>query len=175
MAQRTLIRAPIRWHAVVVVDLDFAASVAPVEFFTSGERRRGLELLLGEIELVRAERAVVGKPCPRDGKMLLPHAEKAAEAEHGVSDIAAELIDHETLDGADLLTAGAAHRSAFDPVAGDQAVGLARRRIGLHNCLHQAWTIAGVCDSHFRQHRPENALKPAAVPIDQKSGGMTPT
>src|SRR5262249_49613122 len=32
-----LIRAPIRRHAVVVVNLEFAAAVAPVEFFTGGE------------------------------------------------------------------------------------------------------------------------------------------
>ncbi|HET9815315.1 MAG TPA: hypothetical protein VFQ33_06095, partial [Xanthobacteraceae bacterium] len=36
-------------------------------------------------------------------------------------------------------------------------------------------TIAGVCDSHLRQHSTRNALKPAAVPTDQKSGGTTPT
>jgi hypothetical protein len=54
------------------VDLDFAAAVAPVEFLIGGERRRGLELLVGEIELVGAERAVVSESSLGDGKMLLP-------------------------------------------------------------------------------------------------------
>ena len=120
------------------MDLDFAATVAPVEFLTGGERRRGLELLVSEIEMVGAERAVVSESSPGDGKMLLPQAEKAAEAEHGVSDVPTELIDHEALDGADLLATRAPHRGAFDPVASDQIVRLARRRICLHRYLHQA-------------------------------------
>src|SRR5262249_14440180 len=123
------------------------------------------------IELVGAKRAVVGEPCPGDGKMLLSHAEKAAEAEHGVSNVPTELIDHKTLDGAGLLTAGAAHRGAFDPVARDQAVELAARRIALHGCLHHA-------SNRSDTHPPAstgNRFERAAVPIDQNSGGTTPT
>ena len=56
--------------------------------------------------------------------MLLSHPEKAAEAEHRVSDVAAEFIDHKALDGADLATVGTAHQGALDPVAGNQAMGL---------------------------------------------------
>src|SRR4029453_15058008 len=112
-SQAPLVGAPIRRHAVIVVDLDFA--VPPIEFLVRSIERRALQLLLAEIELVRAKRAVVGQPCPGNGKMLLSHTEEAAEAEHRVSNIAAELIDHESFDGADLLTAGTAHRGAFDP------------------------------------------------------------
>src|SRR5262249_39577380 len=109
-AKPRLIRAPIRRDAGGVVDLDFPAAGAPIEILTGGERRRGLELLVGETELVGAERAVVSEPSPGDGKMLLPQPEKPAEAEHGVSDVPTELIDHEALDGADLLAIGAPHR-----------------------------------------------------------------
>src|SRR5215813_1906656 len=70
--------------------------------------------------------------------MLLSHAKEAAEAEHRVSDVPAELIDHEALDGADLAAIGTADRGAFDPVAGNQAMGLASRRVGLHSCRHSA-------------------------------------
>src|SRR5262249_24348931 len=54
-----LIRAPIRRHTVVVVNLDFAAAVAPVEVLVGGKRRRALQFLLGKIEMVGAERAIV--------------------------------------------------------------------------------------------------------------------
>src|SRR5215813_11853812 len=73
--------------------------------------------------------------------MLLSHAKEAAEAEHRVSDVPAELIDHEALDGADLAAIGTADRGAFDPVAGNQAMGLASRRVGLHSCLHQSFRV----------------------------------
>src|SRR5262245_40589711 len=133
--QADLIRAPIRRHTVVVVNLDFAAAVAPVEVLAGGKRRRALQFLLGEIEMVGAERAIVSQARPGDRDMLLSHAEEAAEAEHRVSNVPAELIDHEALDGADLAAIGTADRGAFDPVAGNQAMGLARRRVGLHGCL----------------------------------------
>src|SRR5262252_5636445 len=73
--------------------------------------------------------------------MLLSHAKEAAEAEHRVSDVPAELIDHEALDGADLAAIGTADRGAFDPVAGNQAMGLASRRVGLHSCLHRSFRV----------------------------------
>src|SRR5215813_11174573 len=136
-----LIRAPIRRHAVVVVNLDFAAAVAPVEVLAGGKRRRALQLLLGEIEMVGTERAIVSQARPGDRDMLLSHAEEAAEAQHRVSNVPAELIDHEALDGADLAAIGTADRGAFDPVAGNQAMGLARRRVGLHGCLHQSFRV----------------------------------
>src|SRR5712691_5711478 len=116
-----LVRAPIRRHAVVIVDLDLAAAVAPVELLAGGERRRPAYFLFGEIEMIGAERAIIRQPRPGNRRMLLSHAEQTAEAEHRIGDAAAVLIDHEALDGADLFAAGAADRGAFDPVAGDQA------------------------------------------------------
>src|SRR5206468_2632311 len=79
-----------------------------------------------------AERAVIAQPRPGNRQMLLSHAEESAEAEHRIGDIAAELVDHEALDGADLVAIGAADRGAFDPVTGDQAVRLTGRCVGLH-------------------------------------------
>src|SRR6266436_7692062 len=77
-----LIGAPIRRHAVAVVDLDFATAVAPVEVLPGGKRRRALQFLLGEIEMVSAERAIVSQARPGDRQMLLSHPEEAAEAKH---------------------------------------------------------------------------------------------
>src|SRR5262245_38978851 len=82
--------------------------------------------------------------------MLLSHPEEAAEAEHRVSNVAAELIDHKALDRPDLATIGTADRGAFDPVAGNEAMGLASRRVGLHGCLH--------CSFYVRQRVGRTAL-----------------
>src|SRR5262245_65582383 len=90
-----LVRAPIRRHAVVVVNLDFAAAVAPVEILSGAKRRRALQFLLGEIEVIGAKRTIVSQARPGDRAVLLSHAEEAAEAEHGVSNVAAGLSDHQ--------------------------------------------------------------------------------
>src|SRR5262245_2575401 len=140
-SQIRLIGAPIRRHAIVIVNLDLAAAIPPIELLVGGKRGRGLQLVLGEIEMIGAEVTVVSQPGPRDGKMLLSDTEKAAETEHGVSNIAAELVDHQALDGADLLAAGTAHRSAFDAITGDETVRLGNRRIGLHGCLHHSFRL----------------------------------
>src|SRR3984893_18183907 len=92
-----LIGAPIGRHAIVVVNLDFAAAVAPVEVLPDGKRRRALQLLLGEIEVVSAEHAIVSQARPGERQRLLSHPEEAAKAEHRISNVAGELIDHEAL------------------------------------------------------------------------------
>src|SRR5262249_7297725 len=69
--QTGLIGAPIRGHAIVIVNLDLAAAIPPIELLVGGKRGRGLQLILGEIEMIGAEVAVVSQPGPRDGKVLL--------------------------------------------------------------------------------------------------------
>src|SRR5882757_7988581 len=145
------VRPPIGRHAVVILNLDLPAAVAPIELLAGGDRRRLAQILIAEIEMIGTEHAIVDQPRPGNRRMLLSDAEKAAEAQHGVGDVAGELVDHQALDGADLLAAGTADRRAFHPVARDQAVGLrsrglgslgfgslglALRHLGLHGCLH---------------------------------------
>src|SRR5262245_13623465 len=90
--QADLIRAPIRRHPVVVVNLDFAAAVAPVEVLPGAKRRRALQFLLSEIEMIGAERAIVSQARPGNRDMLLSHAEETPEAEHRVSNVSADSI-----------------------------------------------------------------------------------
>src|SRR3981189_1682024 len=111
------VRAPIGRHPVIIVNLDLAAAVAPIEFLAGCNRRRTAQFLVGEIEVVGPERAIVGQSRPRDRCVFLTAAEETAEAEHGMGDTPAELVDHQPLDGADLLAVGATDRRAFDPVA----------------------------------------------------------
>ncbi len=120
------------------MDLDLAAAVAPVELLARGDRGRLAQFRLADIEMIGSERRLVGQPRPRDRRVLLPHAEKTAEAEHCVGDVAADLVDHQALDGADLLSARAADRRAFHPIARDQAVGPVAQHVGLHGCLRRS-------------------------------------
>src|SRR5262245_11642339 len=149
--------------------------------------------------MIGAQRAVIGQPRPGDRGVLLPHAEKATEAEHGIGDVAADLVDHQPLDGADLLAAGAADRRAFDPVARDQAVRLLGRRVGLHGALRQSNRVKrrSVAERPIIQNcapslkmlsafdhkagpaldalRNRNALAAHGVPIGQNRGATSPT
>src|SRR5215475_10633338 len=76
------IGAPIGRYPIVIVDLDLAAAVAPVELLIGSHRRCALQFRLGQVEMIGAEHAIVGQPRPGNRRMLLSHAEKAAEAEH---------------------------------------------------------------------------------------------
>src|SRR4029453_7108593 len=100
--------APIRRHPIIIVDLDLTAAVTPIEFLAGGNRRRTAQFLLGEIKMIGAERTIIVQSRPWDRCVLLAHAEEAAEAEHGIGDTTAELVDHQTLDGSDPLAVGAA-------------------------------------------------------------------
>src|SRR5690349_2555419 len=70
-SDRGLIRAPIGRHAIEIVDVDFLAAIAPIEFLIGGERRRALELLVSDVDVISAERAIVFQPRPRDWQMLV--------------------------------------------------------------------------------------------------------
>jgi hypothetical protein len=55
--------------------------------------------------------------------MVVADAEKAAEAHHRIADLAGLLVDHDALDGADLVAVGAVDIGAFHLVAADQRCG----------------------------------------------------
>src|SRR5690242_20900216 len=94
--------APVGACAVIGVNLRFARTVAPVEFLV-GRVERGLgKLVVGQVDLVGLERGAVLHARPRHRQMFLPYAEDAAEAENGVGDVAADLVDHQPLNRADL-------------------------------------------------------------------------
>src|SRR5437899_1568324 len=79
-AERALHRAPIGRDSVIPVHFDFAVAIAPIEILIGRVGGRAGQLLVGEVELVGAERAVIGEPRPRDRQVLLAHSQEAAEA-----------------------------------------------------------------------------------------------
>src|SRR5262249_35080236 len=114
--------APIVRRTVVFSDRDLVATIAPIECLIRVVVGRMTESFVGDIDQVGLPAGIVFQPLPWDGQMLASHSEKAAETQDRVSDLPADLVDHQALDVADLFAARPAHRRAFDPVARDQAV-----------------------------------------------------
>src|SRR5450830_325632 len=79
---------------------------------------------------IAAEARIVLQRGPRHRIVVLTHAEEPAEAQNGVGDLAAYLVDHDPFEFADFLIIGSVYRRAFDLVAGDQGDGFFR----LKNC-----------------------------------------
>src|SRR5262245_65442891 len=61
--------------------------------------------------------------------MIFANAQKATERHHRIRDLPADLVDHQSLDPADSAVISTVDSGAFDPVAGDQRVSLALRRV----------------------------------------------
>src|SRR5690242_9204244 len=88
---------------VIVDDLLAAAAIGPIPGGAATVFRRGLELIVGDVDLVAAELLVVGQERPRHRIVILAETEETAEAHHRIRDLAADLVDHHPLDLADLL------------------------------------------------------------------------
>src|SRR5262249_16627839 len=158
----------------IVVNLDFAAAVAPVEIFPGAKRRRALQFLLGEIEMIGAKRTIVSQARPGDRDVLLSHAEEAAKAEHRVSNVSAEFIDHEALYGADLAAIGTADRGAFDPVAGNQGMDW---RVDVSVCMGASIVVPrllALWANRARGLSRTNALEAYAVPVVRTAAAPRP-
>src|SRR3978361_2105625 len=93
--------------------------------FVAAELGGSLELLLADIDLVTAERRVVGQQGPWQRIVVLAHPQEAAEAHDRIRDLAADLVDHNALYLAHPVAVGPVDRRALDLVAADQAGSLA--------------------------------------------------
>src|SRR6516165_3493803 len=74
--------------------------------------------------MIGFELSIVGEPRPRNWRMLLPQAEEASKAQHGIRHFSGKLVDHQTLDRPDLFAVGTAHGCSFHAIACDQTVGV---------------------------------------------------
>src|SRR5205085_8679677 len=109
--------------AVVVVDGASAGRVAPVPAIVIAVLGRALQLSFGNSCPVAAERGVVLQRLPGQWIVIVANAEKAAEAQNSIRHLAADLVDHDPFNRADLVVAGAIDRRTFDLVASDQGSG----------------------------------------------------
>jgi hypothetical protein len=67
-----------------------------------------------------------GLHSPGDRIIIAADAQEATKLEDSIGDLAADLFDHDPLDGAHMLTLGVIDRGAFHCVAADEARGLPR-------------------------------------------------
>ena|SRR5882762_10516636 len=80
---------------------------------------------------------VILEGVPWDRIVVGADAQEAAKAEHGLGDLAAALIDHDALNGPNVLAMGVIDIRAFHFVAADEASGLPRfccHWIAPHSC-----------------------------------------
>src|SRR6185437_6551294 len=90
---------------------------------------RAFQSVLVYVGTVPAEIAVVSEHLPRHRVMVLADAQKAAEAQHGVGNFAAGLVNHDVLDRTDFLVSGAIDGFPRLLIAGDEVAGSA---FGVH-------------------------------------------
>jgi hypothetical protein len=86
--------------------------------------------LLADVDLVTLKFRVVGEQGPRQRVVVLADAHEAAKAHDRVGDLAADLVDHDPLDIADLVAVRAVDRGSLDLVAADEAVAFAGVEFG---------------------------------------------
>src|SRR5262249_29923671 len=78
------------------------------------------ELILGHVDAVALQANFVLEGGPRHWEILFAHAEESAERHDCVSNFAADLIDHYSLHGPDLLSVPPVYCGSFDLVASNQ-------------------------------------------------------
>src|SRR5216683_3408116 len=94
------------------------------------------ELVFRDVELVGVEIYVVMQHAPRQSAVFVADAEEAAKRHDRIRDLSSELIDHDALDRAKLLSIIAANRRAFDFVACDQPGSLPSHDFGSNSNRH---------------------------------------
>src|SRR6476659_1803812 len=95
-------------------------SVGPIPVGTAVEPRRIVELILSNADPVAAQPGIVLEARPGHGEVVLTHSEEAAKRYDGVSDLAADLVEHYPLNGSDLIVIPAVYRRPFHLIAADQ-------------------------------------------------------
>ncbi len=76
--------------------------------------------MFGDVDLIAAELLVVSEERPGDRVVICADSQNSAETHDGIGHLARELVDHETLDLADVLAVRIIDRSPLDLVVCDQ-------------------------------------------------------
>ena len=92
--------------------------------------RRVIELFFRDIGAIPLELGIVFERCPRQAVMAFETAEEAPEIDDGVSDLTAQALDHEVIDGSHFLAIRAVNGSALYFSARDQAFAASGRGWG---------------------------------------------
>src|SRR5919197_1324865 len=112
-------------RAIIIVDLAATRAIFPVPTLAR-VLRRPFKLLLGDIDAVPTQAGVIFEGVPGERIVVAANAQEATKLEHGIGHLAADLSDHDPLDGTDLLAFGVIDSGAFHFVAADEASSLPR-------------------------------------------------
>src|SRR5205814_10611049 len=130
-------------HAVVIIERTVARAIAPVPVSLVVKSRSTAKLVLGHPGPVATEPGIVFQRLPGQRIMIVAEAQEAAETENRIGDPAADLVDHDALDRADLAVVGAIDGRTLDLIAADQIAGFtAVQFLSLHRhlaFLHVKW------------------------------------
>src|SRR5262245_11032414 len=126
-------------RAIIIVDLAATRAIFPVPTIAR-VLRRTLELLLSNVGAVPPQAGVIVEGGPGDRIVVAADAEEAAKAEHSIGHLAAALVDHDALDGTNMLAMGVIDIRAFYFIATDETNGLSRF------CCHTMTPLYVNCD-----------------------------
>src|SRR5450755_3709656 len=143
---------PVGLRLVIIIDAVVIVAV-PVPTGALVVLRRLFELALGKVSPISAELCVVLQERPRRGVVIFAHSEEAAEAENGICNLAAGLVEHDSFDLADLFVVGAINDSSFNLIAAYQSSRLSRLK---SICCCHGVPFLGLAR---RRHRAERAHK----------------
>src|ERR671911_1287142 len=121
-AEREGSRAPVGRDAPVIMHLLLTGAVRP-DLAINKHTRSAPELLLRDVGPITAQTRVVPKLVPRNGVLVRADRQKSTERHDGVGDAAAHLLDHQPLDGANVLPVRIVDGRAFHPVTLDPRLG----------------------------------------------------
>src|SRR5262249_6634246 len=113
--------------------------IAPVPRSVTRERRCTAQLIFCDVGPIPAQAGVVGQLAPGNRVLLLTHAQEATERHYRVSDVAADLLDHQPLDAADVVALRIVDGRALHAIALDQG-------LSSHHSLvsHDSFPLMGI-------------------------------
>src|SRR5215475_8364903 len=112
-------------RAIIIVDLAATRAIVPVPI-TACVLWRTFELLLRKGGAVPPQAGVIREGLPGERIVVAADAQEAAKAEHSIRHLAAALVDHDALDGSNMLAFGVIDIRAFHFIAPDETSSLSR-------------------------------------------------
>src|SRR6185437_398766 len=98
--------------AVVIIDRLGAPGLFPIPAVLGSVFGRAVELVRSDAGTVAANAGIVFQGVPGQRIVVVANSEESAESQDGVRHAPARLLNHDALDGSDLLIVGAVHRGA---------------------------------------------------------------
>ena len=96
--------APIVRRSPVVVQFALTVPVGPIIVSVAVESWCAPKLLLGDVGSITSKACVVIELAPWDRMLVPTEAKEAAKGHHGIRDLSAHLLDHQSLDRTNVVS-----------------------------------------------------------------------